>query len=184
MNNPEYTHEQVLKAIRSLPYWVRFKDYCPYKLYGIRVPSEIFDLKGASAQSVYYKFLQNFFDADENLAQCIMTAARCAAEEDYERKAFKKQVSNAPIEVQYQFGIEKTKTAYQNPASRNEFRRLLAVYYKKNGTNALPEGFNDHSDKYFKNRQVVRQPINHRSSHSAHQTEPQIRPNSYVPNYR
>lgn len=179
----ELSRKDIKQIVSQIPYWIRFTEHCPFKLYGMRQPAQMFNIEPSKKPAQYYGFLRGFFDADENFAQCVKDAARWAVREQHERSEFKKLIAQAPIDVLYEYGIERAKTAYQNPASRNEFRRLLARYMKGKEILPTPTGFNDHPRPYHANRQIIRKPSGYIPTRNARLASIQIRPNSYVQNF-
>ena len=166
--------KQVREVISKIPYWIRFKDHCPFKLYGIKPP-------GNAKQ--YFGFLRGFFTADEEFAQCIWTAAQWAEDEVYERNKFKKLIAQAPVDVLYEFGIKRSKTAYQTPETRAEFEACLDKFIKGKDKRPTPTGFGEFHKAPHKIRQVFQAPLNFQSGREARPAAIQIRPNSHVLNF-
>lgn len=165
---------QIREVLSKIPYWIRFKDHCPFKLYGIKPP-------GTAKQ--YYGFLRNFFNVDEEFAQCIWAAAQWAENEVYERNKFKKLIAQAPADVLYEFGIKRSKTAYQNPETRAEFEACLDKFMRGKDKRPTPTGFGEFHKAPHKIRQVFQAPINFQSGCEARPAAIQIRPNSHVLNF-
>lgn len=165
---------QIREVLSKIPYWIRFKDHCPFKLYGIKPP-------GTAKQ--YYGFLRNFFNVDEEFAQCIWAAAQWAEDEVYERNKFKKLIAQAPADVLYEFGIKRSKTAYQNPETRAEFEECLDKFMRGKHKRPTPTGFGEFHKAPHKIRQVFQAPINFQSGREARPAAIQIRPNSHVLNF-
>lgn len=166
--------KQVREVISKIPYWIRFKDHCPFKLYGIKAP-------GNAKQ--YFGFLRGFFTADEEFAQCIWSAAQWAENEVYERNKFKKLIAQAPADVLYEFGIKRSKTAYQTPETRAEFEECLDKFMRGKHKRPTPTGFGEFHKAPHKIRQVFQAPTNFQSGREARPAAIQIRPNSHVLNF-
>lgn len=173
-NLTKLDRRQVREVISKIPYWIRFTGHCPFKLFKMKPPGN---------PKQYFGFLRGFFNVDEEFAQCIWAAAQWAENEVYERNKFKKLIAQAPADVLYEFGIKRSKTAYQTPETRAEFEACLDKFIRGKDKIPTPTGFGDYQKAPHKVRQVFQVPVNFQSGRDARPAAIQIRPNSHVVNY-
>ena len=166
--------KQVKQLINKIPYWIRFTAKCPFKTYGLKAPEEA---------KQYFGFLKGFYGVDEEFDKCIHIAASWATKEKRERSLFKKILESAPIEIIYEYGIEKSKTAYQRSSTRNQFLAKLCKWLRENPIRRTPTGFNDGFKPYFYERQIFKHEARNIPVVPVKPAQVQMRVGSYVHNF-
>lgn len=116
----------MIKAIKKLPRWIRFTDYCPLKKLSIppeNIPADI---------SAYFGMLFAFRELPE-VQQAVAQALEFAEREREERQAFRKVWESAPMDFRERF----PKDTYQQSQTRKLFIKQLSRLERY----PLPAGF-------------------------------------------